>query len=363
MTELATMEQIANDIEARASVEAATVAALATLTPSETKSAITAMSMSNSESPLPGLTLVGDDIAAYSGDALHPADINVGGYNAGIGAQVPAQAEGVKTRLGKVYDKSLESGWNWKLPLLDTVIMMPTSTIADTVRAQAVSHDLQQVTTELTVPFHMRKGYGPQVYAKIGTLEKVEGVIINPGVLECLKAVTARYTAEELITKRETVKNEVEDHLKTYVHGALKQRGIEDAIEIGKLALTDFRFSDEYNRSIELKVKAAQDALRAESEKKQRITEAEGIRESSKAKSEGEAFAIELKGKAEAKAIDVKSQAEAGAILRRAEALRANKDLINLNAVEKWDGKLPSVTSGGVVPFLNIDAIKHAPEK
>ena len=341
------MENIAKDLASRADSASPMLSERAAIPAAEQRAAWSQMSPSSLDAQLPGLVLVGDQSDRGSVDNLHPANIDVGGYNVIIGAKVPAQAEGVRTQLGKVYDKSLDSGWNWKIPFLQTVVMMPTATIADTVRAQAVSHDLQQVTTELTVPFHMKKGYGPEVYKTIGTLEKVEGVIINPGVLECLKAVTAKYTAEELITKRELVKNEVEDHLKAYVHGALKQRGIEDAIEIGKLALTDFRFSDEYNRSIELKVKAAQDALRAESEKRQVITESEGLREAQKTKADGEAYAIE-----------VKSKAEAMAIQRRAEALKINPRLIDLNAIEKWNGTLPTFTGSGVVPFLNVDSLK-----
>lgn len=342
---------IAEDLNARAENAAA---GLASTPIAEHREAWAKMTPTSTDDHLPSIMLVGDKNAPAntSVDALHPADIKVGGWNFLVGAKVPGQAEGVRTRMGKVYDKALDSGWNWKIPLIEKVVMMPTSTIADTVRAQAVSHDLQQVTTELTVPFHMKQGYGAKVYKAIGTLEKVEAVIINPGVLEGLKAVTAKYTAEELITKRETVKNEVEEHLRTYVHAALKQRGIEDAIEIGKLAITDFRFSDEYNRSIEMKVKAAQDALRAESEKRQRVTESEGIRDAQKAKAEGEAYAI-----------DVKSKAEAEAIKRRAEALKINPKLIDLNTIEKWDGKLPTFTGGGVVPFLNTETIKKAAEE
>lgn len=337
-----TTEEIERDLNDRLSAQ------IAGATEMEQKEAIGKMSSSTSNSGLPDLMLVENKdkgaAAPNSVDNLHPADIKVGGWNFLVGAKVPGQAEGVRTRMGKVYDTALDSGWNWKIPLIEKVVMMPTNTIADTVRAQAVSHDLQQVTTELTVPFHMKPGYGAKVFKAIGTLEKVEAVIINPGVLECLKAVTAKYTAEELITKREDVKNQVEEHLRAYVHGALKQRGIEDAIEIGKLALTDFRFSEEYNRSIELKVKAAQDALRAESEKRQRITESEGVRESQKIKAEGEAYAV-----------DVKSKAEAAAITRRAEALKVNPKLIDLNTIEKWDGKLPTYTGGGAVPLVNIN--------
>ena len=289
---------------------------------------------------VPKLSLVSNDEVT---DSLRPAEIPVGGFNAVIAAKVPAQAEGVWTQIGKVYPEPAESGLVLKLPW-QHLYMMPTSLIANTVRAKAGSHDLQEVTTEVTVPFHMAKGYGPKVFQNIGTLERVEAVVINPGILESLKAVTAQYTAEELLTKRQEVKDKVEIKLKEYVATALHEKGLDGAINIGNLAITHFDFSPGYKQSIEAKVKAQQDALRAGSEKQQRVTEAEGIRDATKARADGDAYAV-----------DVCSKAEAIAIQRRADALKTNPQLIELNAIDKWDGKLPQYTGGNQpIPFLQV---------
>ncbi len=346
------MDMIAKDLEERAAEQPQPLHnQFAGTSATEQRDAWTAMTATaaGTTDNVPGLTLVNDPQQGQ--DNLHPAEIEVGGYNAVVAAKIPAQGEGVLTSFGHVYKDALEPGLHAKWPW-QHVYMMPTNLIANTVRAQAGSHDLQQVTTQVTVPFHMNAGHGPQVFQKIGTLEKVEAVVINPGVLECLKAVCARYTAEELITKRQHVKEEVEQALKEYIATALKERGLENALSIGVIAITDFKFSDEYNKSIELKVKAAQDALRAESEKKQRITEAEGLREAMKAKADGEAYATE-----------VRSKAEAEAIRRRAEALKVNPALIDLNAIEKWDGKVPVYQGGGTpIPFINVPRPGEVPQ-
>lgn len=351
------MESIEKDLAARAEKADKMSKQVASTSAAEKREAWDKMSGGDDASGLPSLTLVGEQNP--NADNLHPAQIEVGGWNAVVAAKVPAQAEGVLTKIGRVYPEPLEPGFHWKSPF-QKVYMMPTNLIANTVRASAGSHDLQQVTTEVTIPFHLSKGFGPAVFQKIGTLEKVEAVVINPGVLESLKAVTAKYTAEELITKRQEVKDHVEVKLKDYINTALKERGLEGAIKIGSIAITHFEFSDGYNKSIEAKVKAAQDALRAESEKKQRVTEAEGIRDAKKATADGEAYST-----------DVRSKAEAEAIRRRAEALRQNPNIIDLNAVEKWDGKLPSYTGGGTpIPFIKVpdpektkDHEKKEPEK
>ena len=84
--------------------------------------------------------------------------------------------------------------------------------------------------------------------------------------------------------------------------------------------------------------------MRAENEKKQKVTQAEAERDSTKAKADGEAYSIE-----------VRSKAEAAAIQRKADALRANPNLVQLNAVDKWDGKLPEYMAGSApLPFLTI---------
>jgi regulator of protease activity HflC (stomatin/prohibitin superfamily) len=172
--------------------------------------------------------------------------------------------------------------------------------------------------------------------------ETFQSTLIDPGVMESVKAITAQFTAEELVTQRETVKAKIEDQIKSYVRGALTQRGLPGAIEIGSVAITHFDFSKDFNDSIEAKVKAEQDALRAENEKKQKVTQAEADRDSQKAKADGSAYAIE-----------VQSKAEAAAIQRKADALRANPNLVQLNAVDKWDGKMPQYMGGQTpIPFI-----------
>ncbi len=315
---------------------------LATVSGADHSAALAAMSSGDSKS-LPGMMLV----SAESPDSLQGASISPGGYNALVGAKVPAGAVGVISRLGKVFPDALEPGWHWKNPL-SHVEMMSTRLIADTVKAQAASHDLQQVTIELTIPFSLNPKSAPEVFQKIGNLDQVESVVINPGVLESVKAVAAKYTAEEIITKREEVKDTTEELLKKYIATTLEQKGISDAIGIGNIAITHFNFSDDFNKSIELKVKAEQDALRAENEKRQKVTEAEAQRDSEKAKADGEAYATE-----------VRSKAEAAAIQRRGEALRDNPQVIDLEKVHQWDGKLPVYTGNAPIPFINVDDVKQ----
>ena len=147
------------------------------------------------------------------------------------------------------------------------------------------------------------------------------------------------------MTKREVVKLQIQQSLIAYIINTLKEKGVENAISIANLAITDFNFSPEFNRAIESKVQAEQQALQAKNEKIKRVTQAEAA-----------AAERQLSADAEAYSTEVQSKARAEAIRREAEALRQSPELINLRAVERWDGVLPRVSGSSTVPFLNLGA-------
>jgi regulator of protease activity HflC (stomatin/prohibitin superfamily) len=211
-------------------------------------------------------------------------------------------------------------------------------------QATAASKDLQTVTTQVTTQFSLNGDLAPQIYQKIGTLPKVSASLVQPAIQECVKSVTAKFTAEELVTKREFVKQQIQEALTNFLNNTLREKDLLNSINIANLAITDFNFSDEFNRAIEAKVKAEQMALQAKNEKLMRVTQAESAAEDRKLGASAEAFSTE-----------VQSKARADAIRREAEALQQSPEIIQLRSIEKWDGVLPRISSGGVVPFLNLD--------
>ncbi len=135
--------------------------------------------------------------------------------------------------------------------------------------------------------------------------------------------------------------------IEAFINTTLEQKDVVGALSLANVAITDFSFSDEFNRAIEEKVKAEQEALKAKNEKLRRVTQAEAA-----------AAERTLAADAEAYQIEVASKARAEAIRREAEALRDNPSLIQLRIAEKWDGQLPQVAGGNTIPLLNIDAMK-----
>ena len=253
---------------------------------------------------------------------------------------------GVVRTLGAVQPEALPEGFHFKKPFIDQVEQMDIRLTASREQSTAASKDLQTVTTQVTTQFSLNGDMAPQIYQKIGTLPKVAVSLVQPAIQECVKGVTAKFTAEELVTKREFVKQQIQEALTNFLNNTLREKELLNSINIANLAITDFNFSDEFNRAIEAKVKAEQMALQAKNEKIMRVTQAEAASEERKLAASAEAFSTE-----------VQSKARADAIQRESEALQQSPQIIRLRAIEKWDGTLPRITGQSAVPFLNIEEV------
>lgn len=252
---------------------------------------------------------------------------------------------GVQKRFGAVKAQPLTEGIHFVAPFwVDSVYAMNTKTQPAAAEASASSKDLQAVHTTVTVQFSVRGPSAPRIFQRFGTSEAFATTVLSPAIQESVKAVTARYTAEQLITKRSEVKLGVERELHEFVEKTLKNRKAEGSLEIANVAITDFDFSREFNASIEAKVKAEQDALKALNEKKKKITQAEADAEEKKLSADAIAYKTKTEAEARAEAIRVE-----------AEALRSQPQLIELRRVERWDGKLPTYNGGGALPMIQVN--------
>ena len=254
---------------------------------------------------------------------------------------------GVVRTLGAVQSDHLVEGFHLKKPFVDSIEQIDVRLSKAESEASAASKDLQVVRTKVAVQYSMIGPVMPRTYQQIGPRSAVESTLVNPAILESVKAVTAKYTAEELVTARAEVKQEIQNAIEGFIATTLEQKDVRGAIVLANVAITDFDFSSEFNRAIEEKVKAEQEALKAKNEKLRRVTQAEAA-----------AAERELAADAEAYQIEVASKARAEAIRREAEALKDNPQLVQLRIAEKWNGVLPTFTGGEAIPLLNIDSLK-----
>jgi len=235
---------------------------------------------------------------------------------------------GVVVRLGAVQtDTHFAEGLHWKIPFVDNVDRINVQIKKfEAPNMDASSKDIQTVTTSCTVNYRIVASKAPHVRQQIGENPKThEDTALQPALYETIKAVTARYNASELISKRANVSREMkalfQEKLNSLVPGAF---------EVSEFAITNFKFSSIFNDAIEAKVKATERAIQAENEVRQAKAEAD----KTIAKAHGDAESVRIRADAEAHAIKV-----------RAAAFRENPEILKLDIVSRWDGKLPQVVS------------------
>lgn len=226
-------------------------------------------------------------------------------------------------RLGKVIATREQSGFYFKYPFVDSIIYINNRICKSVIETTALSKDLQFVSIGVAINYKINNAI--KLYQTVGT--QFEKVIIDPFAQESIKAVVAKYTAEDLIQYRHDAKDKVFNELKARL----------DPLYI---TLIDFNFvhsdfSPEFIKAVEEKQIAEQSAKTAKN-----LTE----------KVKEEALQMRSKAEAEAYALKVKKETVTSELiaLKRAEAL--------VRAIEKWDGKLPHV-SGGNTPFINLENV------
>jgi prohibitin 1 len=231
----------------------------------------------------------------------------------------PGQA-GVLSTLGKARDGVLLEGVHFKPPLVSNVDIYDLTVQKFEVPAQSSTKDLQQLTASFAINFRLDPLQVVAIRRTQGTLQNIVSKIIAPQTQESFKIAAARRTVEEAITKRDELKKDFDE--------ALGERLEKYGIVVLDTSVVDLNFSLEFSRAVEEKQIAEQRAQRAVY------------------------IAREAEQEAEATINRAKGQAEAQRLLR--ETLTA--ELLQKQAIEKWDGKFPQVLGGnGAVPFLNLD--------
>jgi len=231
---------------------------------------------------------------------------------------IGAGERGVLLQFGAVKDTVFDEGLYFKIPFVHSVVTMDVKMQKDEVPASASSKDLQIITSKVAINYHLSPSEVNTVWQNVG--KNYNSRIIAPSIQEAVKAVTARFTAEELIIKREDVKDQIKINL--------AERLIKNNIVVDDINITSFDFSAAFNEAIEAKVTAEQLKLKAE-------------RDLERIKIEADQRVVEAEGKAKA-------------IRTEAQALTANPQVVELRWIEKWDGKTPTYW-GGASPFIGIN--------
>lgn len=233
---------------------------------------------------------------------------------------VPSGSTGVRVTFGAASDEGLDAGLKFHIPFVQKIVTVNNKVVRTDVDAYSASKDLQQIHSTISVNYSIKPESSTKIYKTIGN--DPENTIVRPAIQEASKATTARYTAEELIASRDTVSMEmcaeIQDKLEDY------------GMIVKDVNIIDFDFSEEFNKAIEEKQTAQQKALKAEQD------------------------LARIKVEAEQKVATAKAEAEAYELKNRT----ITDKVIQMEFLEKWDGKMPSVMSDGGMMFDVSSMIK-----
>lgn len=236
---------------------------------------------------------------------------------------VPTGYVGIKTRFGKVQEDVIQEGLNTKAPFIEKIVKMDCKTKKIETESEGSTKDLQTVKISIAVNYNVNKETANTLYREVG--KEYEDIVINPALLESIKSSIAQYTAEELVTKRAEVSNEIEDA----IVGKVENRGF----NITEFNITNIDFSEEYDRAIEAKAVKQQEVVTAQAElEKQKIQNEKEISEAEK-----DARVMELQN----------SQITEN-------TLKLKQLEVQQKMIEKWNGQLPTTATGNSIPFFNI---------
>jgi regulator of protease activity HflC (stomatin/prohibitin superfamily) len=223
-----------------------------------------------------------------------------------------------------VQERILGEGIHGIIPIVNTVKKLSVRVQKQEISAEASSKDLQDVFTDVALNWHIIPEEANMIFQQIGAENEIVDRIINPAIEEVLKAVMAKYTAEELITNRGEVKAGVDNLLTT--------RLTTYHIAVDDISLVHVHFSERFDEAVEAKQIAEQEAKRAEF------------------------VALKASKEAEAKVNLAKGEAEAQRLIRET----LTPELLQKQAIEKWDGNMPKIVGNNGVKMFDLSNLLKA---
>lgn len=227
---------------------------------------------------------------------------------------------GVETHFGKVVSESLPEGLYWYNPFTSDVIQIDTRIQKWDGQTTAYTRDVQQATALFTLNYRLDPTKAHIVYQSVGTdwAAKLVGQVVH----ESIKREFGQHEAVDMVSQRDKASRSIEAE----VTAKLADR----SVVVTGFQLTNIDYTNEFEHAVEAKVVAQQKAI----EEANRTKQIEEQKTQAILRAEGEAESIRI----------------------RANALAQNAKLVEWEAVQKWDGKMPQYMLGGAVPFIQMPA-------
>ncbi|MGN0014573.1 MAG: prohibitin family protein [Candidatus Gastranaerophilaceae bacterium] len=233
-------------------------------------------------------------------------------------AMVGPGERGIKIKLGEVEPESYGEGLHLVFPFIQKFKVMNIKTQKNTYTTSVYTKDIQQARITYVINFNVQPDKVHKLFQNVGT--DYLSTIVTPVVEGTIKDIIGKWNAQDLIANREKATGDILFKLQS----SLK----DNYINVTDFQITDINYSEVFERAIESKVTAEQEALKAKNK------------------------TVQVEEEAKQKVIAAEAEAKSMAI--RAKALSQNKSLVQYEAVQKWDGKMPQYMLGSSVPFINV---------
>lgn len=225
---------------------------------------------------------------------------------------------GVKVTLGRVSPESYSEGIHLITPFISKIKTMDVKTQKDNIVTSVYTKDIQQAKISYVVNYNLQPENAHKMYREVGMMYR--DTILMPVVEGVIKDVIGKWNAQDLVANREEATNDILEKLVAQMQ--------DKYINITGFQIVNINYSDVFERAIESKVTAEQEALKAKNK------------------------TVQIQEEAKQKLISAEAEAKSMSI--RAHALTQNKALVQYEAVQKWDGKMPTYMMGDAVPFINF---------
>lgn len=225
---------------------------------------------------------------------------------------------GVKVTLGKVSPQSYGEGVHFTAPFVQKIHKMNVKTQKSNPATTVFTKDIQQARLVYVVNYNLQPENVHKMYHEVG--QDYKHTILMPIVEGTVKNVIGGWNASDLIANRAKATTDI---LTT-----LQEQLSDNYINVTDFQIVDIDYSDSFEKAIESKVTAEQEALKAKNQ------------------------TVQVQEEAKQKVISAEAEAKSMAI--RANALTQNKALVEYEAVKKWNGVLPTYMMGNSVPFVNL---------
>ena len=243
-------------------------------------------------------------------------------------------------RFGKISDVS-GPGLHLKVPFMDDVEIISVRTRKSTHKISVYSKDIQSAVIQFSINYALNPAKVGDIYSQYGL--NFEERIILPQIMAKPKDIFGKYNAVDIVQNREKLTAEILAELEKQ----FKDTGI--IAESAQIENIDY--SDEYERSVEERMKAEVEVQKVRQNLEREKLHAEMVR----AKAQGEADARVMAAESEAKAIVLRGEAEAKAIKAKSDALLQNPTYVDLIKAERWNGALPqTMIPSGTLPILDV---------